>query len=156
MKVNRGKQFEDRFEQDWNESVTNPTIIRLKDNTSKYFGASRNECDFIGFASRNLYLIETKTCYEDRFDFSKLPQYDKLIDYVGREHVYPVVIIWFIDHDTVLWVPIPTVTRILNEGHKSLNINKWKNYEDIIEVPSIKLRVFMQSNYQAIIDMQKE
>lgn len=146
MRVSYGKQFESRFKQDWKKSFPDSFLLRLPDNVSGYYGTARNPCDFIGYQSGKLYLLETKSHYGNTFPFSNLTQYDKLVGYVGLPGVTPAVIIWFIDHDKVVWVPIETVKKMKEDGKKSVNIKKLEDY-NIVIIPSVKKRVFMESDY---------
>ena len=61
-------------------------------------------------------------------------------------------VIWFVDHDKVIWVPIETWEKIKLEGKKSFNIKMVGNpdYECVV-IPSVKKRVYMESNYMALI-----
>ena len=61
MAINRGKQFEEKFRLDFEETVSPTLLMRLPDQVSKYAGYSSNLCDFIGFKSPRLFLIECKT-----------------------------------------------------------------------------------------------
>ena len=60
------------------------------------------------------------------------------------------VVIWFIDHDRVIFVPLDTVTKMKQDGCKSVNINKLDGY-DYKEIPSSKKRVLMESDYSILI-----
>ena len=155
MKVNYGKQFENRFKTDWRKSFPESFLLRLPDNVSGYYGTARNPCDFIGYQSGKLYLLETKSHYGNTFPFSKLTQYDKLSAYLGLPGVNPAVVIWFIDHDEVLWVPLDTIKQMKEDGRKSVNIRKLEGY-DVVHVPSVKKRVFMESDYTFLEEYRNE
>lgn len=59
-----------------------------------------------------------------------------------------------IDHDTVLYIPISTFTKLIKDGKKSFNIKMVGDdtYPSIV-IPSIKKRVFMDSNYSCLTDI---
>ena len=79
MKINRGKQFEERFRKDWERTFPKSFILRLKDNTSQYKNESQNPCDFICFKSPKLHLIECKAHYGTTVNFkSDIRQLDLL------------------------------------------------------------------------------
>ena len=59
--VNRGKQWEKRFEQDWQNSFPQGVVIRLADQVSGYKNTSKNICDFICFDTYHFWLAECKT-----------------------------------------------------------------------------------------------
>lgn len=148
---NRGKQFEDRFKKDFEESVPNSTIFRLADQISYLKETSRNPCDFICFANGFLYLTECKSTHASTFNFNKLKQYDKLLPYSKKWHVHPIVVIWFEDYDEVLIARIDSIKKMKDDGLKSINVAKTdRNMYNIITVPSIKLRVFLKSDYTCI------
>ena len=150
MKVNYGKQFEKVFAKDWERCLGKESpLIRIKDNTSGYFGTSRNPCDFIGFANRCFFMLEVKCHYGNTFPFASFPQYERLLPYIGKPYVYPAVVIWYIDHDEVIWVPMETAKKMKEDGLKSINIRKLDGY-DVIRIPSKKKRVFLESDYSFI------
>ena len=61
-----------------------------------------------------------------------------------------------IDHDTVVYLPIKTVKQMKENGLKSFNIKLLSNNPDnykIIVIPSVKKRVFLDSNYSVLLDL---
>lgn len=149
MKVNRGKQFEKIFKADWEASFPGTFLYRLQDNTSGYYGASRNPCDFIAFPKNRLFLLEVKSHYGNTFPWSDFRQYDKLLPYAVMPNVVSGVIIWFMDHERVIFVPMETCAQMKQDGLKSININKLNGYQ-YVEIPSVKKRVFLQSDYTVL------
>lgn len=148
--VNRGKDFEERFKKDWEKSFPQTLCLRLKDNTSGYKTVSQNPCDFICFENKKLFMVEVKSLYGNNFNFKeKLRQYDNLVSYMNIPDVYPCVIVWFIDFDKVLFAPIETIKAMVDSGVKSIKIKDYENY-GIKEIPSKKLRVFMESDYTVL------
>lgn len=144
---NRGKDFEKRFEKDWQDSLPNSFLLRLKDNTSGYKNESKNPSDFIGYLDGKLFLIETKAHYGTTLNFkSDLRQYDELVKYMNIEGVRPCVVVWFVDFDTVIFAPIQEIVKMREEGRKSLNVRTCTEY-NVICVPSTKLRVFLKCDY---------
>ena len=149
--MNRGKKFEERFKKDWIDSVEESFIYRLNDQMSGYLGSS-NVCDFICYKYPCIYLIDTKSIQGNTLPFSDLRQYDQMLKYKDIEGVYVGFIVWFVDHDKVLWIPVQTMEKIKNEDLKSFNINKMKqeNYF-FLEIPSKKLRTFLNSDYSELV-----
>ena len=145
-KKNYGKDYEERFRKNFEKCFPNRFILRLRDNVSKYRGSARNPCDFICHVGNILYMLEVKCHYGNTFPFQDLRQYDDLITYVGLENVEIGVMIWFIDHDEELYVPIETIRKMKEDGEKSVNIRKLKDYK-VIHVSSKKMRVFLDSDY---------
>lgn len=154
---NRGKDFEKKFQMDWIKTFPESVLIRLPDQMSGYKTTSQNICDFIGYNSGILFLMECKSHYGNTFPFQKLTQYDKLLCKVGIKGVRTGVFIWFIDHDRVIYVPIKTIKQMKEDGKKSVNITTIdnENYR-FFDIPSIKLRVFMDSDYSVIFEKTED
>lgn len=145
MAISLGKKFEEVFRQDikrlgwW--------LYRLPDQVSGYSYTSKNPCDFIVYSHPNLHLIECKSVHGNTFPFSNLSQYDLMKSYMNYTGVYPATVIWFIDHDKVIYVPIKTLVKMRESDKlKSVNVKQIDRY-DISVVPSVKKRVFMTSDY---------
>lgn len=154
--ISRGKQFESKFKEDWLKSFPDGFLYRLPDQMSGYKAASKNLSDFIGFNLNTLYLIECKSHEGNTFPFSCLTQYDKLIHKVGIKGVRVGVILWMIDHDKVVYIPISTITKMKEDNKKSFNIKMLETKEyNVIEIPSKKLRTFMDSNYLCLKNLQE-
>ena len=153
MAVNRGKDFEAKFKKDFLK-IKNSTVDRLYDSVSGYKHIS-NICDFIGYVYPNIYYLEVKSIHGNTFPFSNLSQYEKLIDKVGIPGVRSGVVIWFVDHGRVLYVPVSTITTMKKDNKKSVNVNKSisEGYR-IIEIPSIKKRIFCDSDYSVLLEIQ--
>ena len=114
-----------------------------------YKETSQNPCDFLAMASQKLFMIECKETKENTLNFAKIPQLDRLKDYIGIEDTYQYIIIWYSLKDKVVAVSAEEALRIRDkEGKKSINIKMLedKSY-NIIDIPSTKLRVFMETDY---------
>lgn len=155
MADNKGKKFEKQFEKDWGTSFPNSFLLRLKDDTSGYYGSSRNPCDYIAYVSGKLFLIEVKTHLGNTFPFSSLRQYDDLKQYAPLKGVYPGVVLWMQDHDKVMYFPVDTITNMMKDECKSINVRKLDGYR-YLDLPSTKKRVFMNTDYRDIIDFIEE
>ena len=153
MATNYGKKFEKVFEQDWVKSFPCSFILRLPDQQSGYYGASSNPCDYICYVNKKLYLLELKSHLGNTFPLDNLRQYEKLAKYAGIQGVISGVIIWFRDRDKVVFCPISSVIKMKMDDKKSINIKYLETKEyDLIEIPSSKKRVFMESNYTLLGD----
>lgn len=54
-------------------------------------------------------------------------------------------------------MPIASAEKIYKDGNKSIQLKMFeKNLYNIIEIPSVKKRVFMDSNYTVLADINKE
>jgi Holliday junction resolvase len=153
---NRGKQFEERFKEDWIRTMPESSIDRIYDQVSGNKTIS-NISDFIGYKKPNIFYLECKSTRENTFNFHKLTQYEKLTGKVGIPGVRVGVVIWFIEHDRVIYVPIKTITQMKEDGLKSVNIRELDNTNyRFFNIPSKKLRVFMESDYRVLLDTQEE
>lgn len=154
MATNRGKQFEEKFKENWLATMPEASIDRIYDQISGRKTIS-NISDFIGYTYPNIYYLECKSTIENTFNFKKLTQYDKLVKKVGIKGVRTGVIIWFIKHDRVIYVPIKTITAMKEDGLKSVNIREIdKTDYRFFNIPSVKLRVFLDSDYSVLLDTQ--
>lgn len=152
MPINRGKQFEAILKQDWHTSFPGSFLFRIPDQVSGYQTTSQNPCDFIGFTNGKLFLIECKSIEGNTINFSLIRQYDRLLKYKNLADVYPGILIWYRDHDKVIWVPITEAEKMKKAGAKSINIKMLDESKyHIINVPSKKKRVFMESDYRILV-----
>ena len=151
--ANKGKKFEDRFEEDWANSFPGTFIYRLKDQITGYKETSRNICDYVGFNNKTLYLIECKSHKGASIPMSAIPQYDLLVSYLGLKDVRIGIILWLIEKDTIDYIPIKTMKELIAKGYKSINPKKLKEegYR-IISIPCQKLRVYMRADYSILKD----
>ena len=116
---------------------------------------SSNISDFICFKTPNLFLIECKRHSGNTFPFSAFRQYEGLLEWKDVTGVHPGVVLWLYDHDKVLWVPITTFERLKQEDKKSFNIKMIGEYE-CLELPSVKMRTFMTTDYSKLVEYYKE
>ena len=149
-----GKKFEDKFQRDWVKSFPNSFCLRLPDQMTGYYNTSRNICDFICFTNSKLFLIECKTHKGASIPIDNITQYDRLIQYKKLKDVYPCVILWLYEKDVVYYIPIQTVEKIKKDGKKSIGLKAVEEGYDIITIPSVKLRTFMDSDY-SILDFKE-
>lgn len=151
-KINRGKQFEEKVKADL-KKINDSALLRLPDQVSGYKLTSQNPCDFIWFWRGKMFLFECKATYGTTVNIkAKIRQYESLLSFKNITGCFPGVIVWFEDFNKVYFVPITTVEKMVQSGEKSININKLEKYKDlVIDIPSEKKRVFMDSNY-AVLD----
>ena len=152
MSINYGKKFEERFKKDWVES-TGGIIVRLYDNTSGYLSIS-NISDYICYKYPNIFFIECKSHKGASIPFDKISQYQKLLKLSNILGVRSGVVLWLYDKDKVLYVPATTIETLIAKGEKSVGIRHIES-ENIIEIPSKKLRVFMESDYSVLLSLQE-
>lgn len=145
-----GKKFETQFRKDWLASFPNTFVYRLPDQQSMYKGGSRNPCDFICYNNKKLYLLECKSHKGNTIPFVNLRQHDILKTY--ESCAVTGYICWFYDHDKVIFIPTQTISKMMKEGLKSINIKNMSDYEHV-DIPSIKKKTFMTSDYKILVDI---
>ena len=152
MKQNLGKKFEEKFKNDWLK-IPNSSIDRLYDTMNGYKTISQVS-DFIGYVFPNIFYLECKSINGNTFPIANLTQYSKLVKKVGIKGVRVGVVIWYKEHERVIYVPISTLTEMIKEGKKSVNIKEIDNYR-IIEIPSKVRRTFLDSDYSVLLDLEE-
>ena len=136
--VSRGKQFEAKVKEDL-LLLGDVSLERLPDQMSGHRG-SKNPCDYLFYMYPNMYYLECKTTHENTFPISGLTQYDNLMERQGRRGVRSGVLIWFIKHDKIVYVPVKTFKQLKDEGKKSVNIKMLGTNEyKIVEIPGVKI-----------------
>ena len=149
---NRGKEFEEHFKKDWLRTFPGSFAFRLKDDLSMKKGSAKNPCDFICFTNKTLYILEVKSHYDNTFPFTNLTQYEDLLSYRHCIDTVVGVIVWFIDHDRIIFVDIDTIEQMKKDGQKSINIRLIdKQGYKYTEIPSEKIRVFLRSDYSVLL-----
>ena len=153
MGVSRGKQFENVIRESF-EKVSGVSIDRLHDQTSGYLG-SKNICDFIVYRKPYEYYIECKTIHGNTFPFTNLTdtQYRGLLEKSKIKGVTAGVVIWYVDKDITIFVPINTI-RIWKEqtNMKSIPSNIADKDLDVIKIPSKKKRVFFDYDMEGFLN----
>lgn len=82
-----------------------------------------------------------------------ITQYDKLKTKVGIPGVRSGVILWLVDKDMVMYIPMSTMTELKNNGEKSVGVRHLDDY-NIYLIPSQKKRVFMDSDYSILLNLK--
>lgn len=153
MPVNKGKNWEAKVKEDF-AKLPNSTIDRIYDVVSGHRSIT-NISDFIGYVKPCIYYIEAKSCKGNTFPLTNLTQYEKLKYKVGIPGVRAGVFLWFIEHQAVCYVPISTVTKLKEDGKKSINIKMLGNTEYNIKiVPSVTKRVFPECDYSVLMELK--
>lgn len=145
MAVNRGKSFELKVREDL-KKVPGISIDRLTDSMSGYYNV-KNISDLIFYRYPFICYGEIKSHLGNTFPLANLTQYEKLLTKKDIKGVRAGVILWFIEHDKVLWVPIKTFERAKQDGLKSISVKMDFEKYNILEIPSVKRRVFLDSDY---------
>lgn len=156
---NLGKSFEARFRQDWQRCFPNTLIYRLPDQQSGYAGGgSSNPCDYFCFTGDELLMVECKCHAGQSIPFTAIRQYEKMLGYKGLKNTFPGVVVWFYEKDIVIWVSIEEMEKMVNDGEKSIGLRMiddkkpYKKSYNIVTLPSKKLRTFMETDYNYLVE----
>ena len=103
----------------------------------------------------SVYYLECKSIHGNTFNINSFTQLERLYGKTGIRGVHPCVIIWFVDHDRVIFFPIESIKKMQSDGLKSIHINTYNQYEHI-DIPSKKKRVFMDSDYRCMFEHCKK
>ena len=150
---NRGKEFENKVREDFIK-LPYSHIERIYDNTSGY-KSIKGRADFIGYVYPNMYYLECKCNYGNTFPLSNITQYDALMEVTKIPGIRAGVILWLIDNDKVVYIPVRTIKTMKENGEKSYNFKKHGlNTCRVFEIPSVKRRVFMDSDYNVLRNLE--
>ena len=153
MGTNKGKEFEIKFKSDFISTVPNSTIDRLYDPVSGYMSIS-NISDFIGYCKPSIFYLECKTHKGASLPFENITQYEKLKAKVGIPGVRAGVILWLYEKDIVMYIPISTITKMKADGKKSVGLKAIEEGYNIKIIPSQKKRVYMDSDYSCLCNLE--
>lgn len=136
-----GKKAEKKIQEWLNRPDEGYCFDRIKDQMTGFYGSS-NICDFTLYKYPNMYYIESKATYEDRFDYSRITdiQYDGLLAKSKISGVFGYVIVLFVNYKRAFILDIKDIDNEIKEGRKSVNIKKldtWKiPYREIQTIPN--------------------
>ena len=151
-----GKKFESRFEKDYVRCFPGTLCYRLPDQQSGYAGSGgSNPCDFMCYPGNCVLMVECKAHKGISIPFTDIPQYERQLSYKGLHKTFPGVLVWFYEKDTIIWVSIEEMEKMVNDGEKSIGLRmmkeKYPKKYRIIEVPAVKLRTFMEADLNYLI-----
>ena len=142
MGVNRGKDFEDCIREAC-EAVADTSVTRLIDPQAGYAGV-RNICDFIVYKYPTQYFLECKSIKGNTLNFKSditENQWKGMLEKSKVRGVVAGVLVWFIDHDKTIFVPIQDLEEMRAVGHKSFNVTA--EYADYYyHIPGKKKRIY--------------
>ena len=136
-----GKKAESKIREWLDKPEEGYSFDRLPDQMTGFYGSS-NICDFICFKSPELYYIESKATWHDRFDFSMITenQHNGLLQKSKIDHVYGLIIVLFASYKRAFILNIKDIDKLKDSGTKSLNItkiDKWEiPYAEISTIPN--------------------
>ena len=152
MPTNYGKKFEEKFKGDFLK-LDGSSLDRLYDVMNGY-KSIKQVSDFIGYVYPNIFYIECKSHKGASLPMSNITQYDNLKKKVGIPGVRSGVVLWLYEKDKVFYIPTKTLVKMKEEdGEKSVGLRHVDKYR-MIEIPSEKKRVFMDSDYSVLLYLE--
>ena len=143
MALNKGKKFEAIFENTWITTFGKNSILRLADQMSGYKVTSQNPCDYICYKKPRMFLIECKETTQNTLNWKAFPQFDRLCEYVDVDGIVAGVLIWYQQHNKVIFVSIKDCIKMKANGKKSINIKDLESDDyQILEIPTVVPRVY--------------
>lgn len=149
--ANYGKAFEGKFKNDF-LNLPNSSMDRLYDTMNGY-KSIKQISDYIGYVYPNIFYLECKTHAGASIPLANITQYDNLKKKVGIPGVRSGVVLWLYDKDKVFYIPTATITQLKEDGEKSVGLRHIGKYR-MIEIPSVKKRVFMDSDYSILMELK--
>ena len=151
MSKNYGKKFEEKFKGDFLK-LDGSSLDRLYDTMNGY-KSIKQISDFIGYVYPNIFYLECKSHKGASVPLSNITQYDNLKKKIGIPGVRSGVVLWLYEKDKVFYIPTKTLVRLKEEdGEKSVGLRHVDKYR-MIEIPSDKKRVFMDSDYSVLLQL---
>jgi hypothetical protein len=103
-------------------------------------------------------MVECKAHKGASISFNDIRQYDKMLEFKGCYNTFPGVVVWFYEKDIVIWVSIEEMEKMRLDGEKSIGLRMiddkkpYKKSYNIVTLPSKKLRTFMETDYNYLVD----
>lgn len=148
-----GKKAEQKIREWLDRPEQGYCFDRIPDQMTGFYG-SKNICDFTLFKSPDMYYIESKATWSDRFDFSMITdyQYKNLLKKSKMQNVYEIIIILFAAEQRAFIIDINQIDKLKSIGKKSINIKKIDNWEikytEIQTIPSRKVLLDYIGDFQ--------
>ena len=159
MANNKGKPFENAVRKSF-EKVPGVSIDRLKDaslvrtrtKTKKLKGVN-NPSDFIVYKKPHEVYVECKSHKGNTLPFSCIRE-EQIKGMLEKSLIMGVtagLIIWYIDHDLTVWVPIDVVVTLMNFGYKSINIKDLDKVPHLV-IPGKKKRIYFDYDMKQFLE----
>lgn len=152
MAQNRGKQFEGIIREAF-EKVPEVSVDRLHDQTMRYKG-SQNICDFIVYKEPYEYYFECKSIHGNTFPLNNITdtQWKGLLEKSKIPGVFAGVIVWWIDKDVTLFLPIRTLHIWKTQTTmKSIPSTIYQLDLDVVNISGKKKRVFFEYDMEEFL-----
>ncbi len=152
-----GKKWEAKFASTYAKQFPDTLIYRVPDQQGGYAGeGGSNPCDFVCYPESCVLMVECKAHKGVSISFNDIRQYEPQLKYKGKYKTFPGVLVWFYEKDTIIWVSIEEMEKMVNDGEKSIGLRMMKeNYPKkyrIINIPAEKLRVFMEADLKYLVE----
>lgn len=101
-----------------------------------------------------MYMIDCKSHKGASISFSDFPQFERLNGLKTIPNLITGIVLWLYEKDKVYFIPTYTFEKAKNNKLKSINpktIDRELYY--ILEIPSVKLRTFMNSDYSVLTEV---
>lgn len=141
--MDNGKKAEQKLKTWLNRPEEGYSFDRIPDQLGGLYGG-RNISDFVLFKAPYQYYIESKETENDRFDFSRLTDFQRegLKFKSSIQNVYGLVVVLFTTYKRAFILDIRDILKEEEQGNKSINIkkiDKWTiPYAEIKTIPSRK------------------
>lgn len=154
MGINRGKQFEDRLREQF-ENLDNTFCLRLYDVTMGY-SKINNPCDLVVYKNGTLNLFELKAIHGNCLNFKahiRDNQWDKLLKYSKIPGVNAGIICWFIDLDLTYYIPIEELhfSKVALDK-KSFNAKSDEHFTKTYKIFGEKKRTFFDYDLENFLE----
>lgn len=113
-----------------------------------------NPCDLIVYKDGTLNLFELKAIHGNTLNFKshiRENQLYKLTEYSKINGVAAGIIVWFVDRDETLFIPIQYINELIDNNKKSFNINNY-DVTKVIEIQGIKKRIFFNYDLDTFLN----
>lgn len=121
MSTNKGKKFEGEIKEALIKAGF--SVTRLYDAMGGFYGVA-NHCDFIAYKFPFEFHIECKSTHNNTLNFKSgitETQWDGLTEKSNFKGCVAGIIIWFIEQEKTVFVPISTLNRFKQLGAKSIS-----------------------------------
>lgn len=138
-----GKKAEQKIKAWLDKPESGYSFDRIPDQMTGFYAVSRNICDFVCYKYPNIYYIESKSTWNDRFDFSMISdtQFLGLLNKSKIDGCFGLIIILFASHKRAFILDIRDIHSAISSGVKSINIKKLSTWNlPYIEIETIQSR----------------
>ena len=156
-----GKKAEEKLKLWLDDPDGGYSFDRIPDQMSGYYAVSRNICDFICFKSPNQYYIESKSTWNDRFEFQNISSTQScgLNKKSKISNCFGLITVLFATYKRCFVFDIRDIRWLIENGIKSINIkkiNKWKiPYQEIQTIKSKKELLDYTGSFESLVaDLQ--